>query len=461
MQYDLIVVGGGPAGYVGAIRAAQLGKKVVCIERERVGGTCLNWGCIPTKSLLRNAEIFHLVNDRSAEFGLNVEGLSLNWSDVIDRSRKVSDRLSQGIGFLFKKNKIEQLTGEANLLGNGQVDVTDKDGNVTRVEADHILVCTGAQTRTVDSLPLNGRTIIGSREAMVLPEKPASMIIVGSGAIGSEFAYIYNSFGTQVTLIEALPRILPNEDDDSSQALERAFKKQGIKVLTGSAVQAIRETEDGKVVAQVATRKGEEEITADVCLVAIGVKPVIPGSCEFELTAKGCLKVDDNYQTSQPGIYAAGDVIGGVQLAHTASFEAIQAVEGMFIPDHEPKHVTNFPSCTYCHPQVASFGKTERALKEQGVEYKVGKFPLMAIGKAVADGETDGFVKLLFGKEYGEILGAHIVGENATELISGLGLAIQSELTDGDIHSTIFAHPTLSEALHEATLAADGAQIHA
>lgn len=462
MQYDLIVIGGGPAGYVGAIRAAQLGKKVVCVERERVGGTCLNWGCIPTKALLKNAEVFHSIDKRAEEFGLAVEGLSFDWSEVIGRSRKVSDRLSQGIGFLFKKNKIESVTGEASILGEGKVEVKAGDGTVTTLEGSHILVCTGAVTRTVPSMPLNGRNIIGSRDAMVLPERPESMIVIGSGAIGIEFSYIYNAFGTKVTVIEALPRILPNEDDECSQALERCFKKQGIKCLTGASVEELKETEDGKVTAKVKTSRGaEEEITADVCLVAIGVKPVVPGGKEFELTPKGFIKVNDRYETSILGVYAAGDVIGGVLLAHTASFEAVQAVEGMFVDSCQPKQVKFFPSCTYCHPQVASVGRTERSLKEEGVEYKVGKFPLIAIGKAVAAGETDGFVKLLYGKQYGELLGAHIVGENATELISGLGISLQAELTDGDIHATIFAHPTLSEAIHEATLAADGLQIHA
>lgn len=462
MAYDLIVIGGGPAGYVGAIRAAQLGKKVVCVEKERVGGTCLNWGCIPTKALLKNAEVFNSVNKRAAEFGLNIEGLSVNWTDVIGRSRQVSDRLSQGIAFLFKKNKIESVEGEATILGQGKVEVKAADGTTTLLEGSHILIATGAKTKTVPSLPMNGKTIIGSREAMTLPSLPESMIVIGSGAIGIEFSYIYNSFGTKVTVIESLPRILPNEDDEASQALERAFKKQGIKCMTGVSVKSLEETADGKVAATIVTAKGTEEIlNADVCLVAIGVSPVIPGGASLDLTERGFIKVNDRYETSIPGVFAAGDVIGGVLLAHTASFEAIQAVEGMFVNGHKPKAVKFFPSCTYCHPQVASVGKTERDLKKENIEYKSGKFPLIAIGKAVAAGETDGFVKILYGMKHGEILGAHIVGESATELISGLGISIQAELTDEDIHSTIFAHPTISEAIHEATLAADGLQIHA
>ncbi|MEG1507823.1 MAG: dihydrolipoyl dehydrogenase [Akkermansia sp.] len=465
MSYDLIVIGGGPAGYVGAIRAAQLGKKVVCIERERVGGTCLNWGCIPTKALLKNAEVFSSVNKRATEFGMSVEGLSINWEQVIGRSRQVSDRLSQGIGFLFKKNKIESITGTATILGDHKVEITAPNGAKSIIEGSHILVATGAATKTVPSLPINGKTIIGSREAMTLPTLPESMIVIGSGAIGIEFSYIYNSFGTKVTILESLPRILPNEDDDSSQALERAFKKQGIKILTGATVESLETSVDNKVTASVKNSKGVvESITADICLVAIGVAPVIPpvtSDKTLELTPRGFIRVNDRYETSVPGVYAAGDVIGGVLLAHTASFEAIQAVEGMFIAGHQPKAVKFFPSCTYCHPQVASVGKTERDLKAAGIEYKVGKFPLMAIGKAVASGETDGFAKLIYGTKHGELLGAHIVGESATELISGLGISLQAELTDQDIHATIFAHPTISEAIHEATLAADGLQIHA
>ena len=430
MQYDLIVIGGGPAGYVGAIRAAQLGKSVVCVERERVGGTCLNWGCIPTKALLKNAEAYLTVTARTREFGMTVESVSVDWSEVIGRSRKVSDRLAGGVGFLFKKNKVDSVTGEASIISPGRVEVKSADGTVTVLDGKNILVCTGCVTRTVPSLPLNGTTVIGSREAMVLEKRPESMIIIGSGAIGTEFAYIYNSFGTRVTLIEALPRMLPNEDDDSCMTLERAFKKQGIKVMTGASVESVTETCDGQVRASVKNSKGqEEEITADVCLVAIGVKPVVPAA-------------------------------PGVLLAHTASFEAVQAVEGMFNPDYQPRQVGFFPSCTYCYPQVASVGKTERALKEAGVEYKVGKFPFQAIGKAVAAGEPDGFVKTLYGAKNGELLGAHIVGPEATELIAALGIGIQAELTDEDIHATIFAHPTLSEAIHESMLASEGIAIH-
>ncbi len=462
MEYDLIVIGGGPAGYVGAIRAAQLGKKVACVERDRVGGTCLNWGCIPTKALLKSAEVYESISKKGAEFGISAENASFNWPDVIGRSRKVSERLAGGVDFLFKKHKIDSIKGEATVLDSGKVSVTSPEGEETVLEGAKVLIATGCVAKSIPGITPNGRNIITSKEAMVLPERPESMLVIGSGAIGIEFASIYNTFGTQVTVLEALPRILPNEDDDSSQALERAFKKQGIKCLKGVSVESVNETADGNIAAVITNNKGEkEELTANVCLVAIGVKPVVPPSAAFELTPRGFIAVNDRYETSIPGVYAAGDIIGGVLLAHTASFEAVQAVEGMFIEGYQPKKVGFFPSCTYCHPQVASSGRTERDLKDEGVEYKVGKFPMMAIGRAVAGGETDGFVKLLFGVPHGELLGAHIVSENATELISGMGIALQAELTDEDFHSTIFAHPTLSEAIHEATLAADGQQIHA
>ncbi len=461
MSYDLIVIGGGPAGYVGAIRAAQLGKRVVCVERERVGGTCLNWGCIPTKALLKNGEVYHTMSKRAAEFGITAEGLSVDWSAVIARSRQISERLSNGIAFLFKKNKIESITGDAKILGTGRVEITAPDGTVSTLEGAHILIATGARTREVPAFPFNGRTIIGSKDALVLPKLPGSMIVIGSGAIGTELSYVYHCFGTKVTLVEALPRLLPNEDDDVCLAMERAFKKQGITCMPGATVDALRDNGES-VTATITAKNGKsQEITADVCLVAIGVVPVVPEAKGLELTERGFIKVNERYETSISGVYAAGDCIGGVMLAHTASYEAEQAVEGMFDSTHTPLKPHIIPGCTYCHPQVASVGKRERELKEAGVEYKVGKFPFQAIGKAVAAGETDGFVKLLFGKENGELLGAHIVGDNATELIATPELALSSELTDADLNAMIYAHPTLAEAVHEAVLAADGAAIHA
>ena len=461
MSYDLIVIGGGPAGYVGAIRAAQLGKSVVCVERERVGGTCLNWGCIPTKALLKNGEVYNTINKRAAEFGIATEGLSVDWDTVIGRSRQISDRLSAGIAFLFKKNKIECVTGEARIPESGKVEVTAADGSVTTLEAPQILIATGARTREVPVFPFNGKTIIGSKDALVMKKRPESMIVIGSGAIGSELSYVYHCFGTKVTLVEALPRILPNEDDEVSQAVERSFKKQGITCMAGAKVDALQDNGDS-VTATITAKNGKvQEITADVCLVAIGVVPVVPDAAGLELTERGFIKVNERYETSIKGVYAVGDCIGGIMLAHTASYEAEQAVEGMYVEGHTPKQATNVPGCTYCHPQVASVGKRERELKEAGVEYKVGKFPFQAIGRAVAGGDTEGFVKLLFGKENGELLGAHIVGDNATELLTAPELALNSELTDADLNSMIYAHPTLSEAIHEAVLAADGRAIHA
>ncbi len=461
MTYDLIVIGGGPAGYVGAIRAAQLGKKVLCVEKDRTGGTCLNWGCIPTKALLRNAELYHTLQHRAGEFGIRAEGVSVDWSAVIGRSRAISDRLSKGIEFLFKKHKIELISGEARVLKAGEVEITKPDGSLETAQAEKILLATGARSREVPAFPFNGKTIISSKDALVTEKLPESMIVIGSGAIGTELSYVYHGFGTKVTLIEALPRILPNEDDECSTALERSFKKQGITCMASARVESLEDHGD-KVTATITNKQGKTvELTADVCLVAIGVVPVLPEVADLALTERGFIAVNDRYETNVAGVYAAGDCIGGILLAHTASFEAVQAVEGMYNADYQPRQPHFVPSCTYCHPQVASVGKRERDLKEAGVAYKVGKFPFIALGKAVAVGATDGFVKLLFGAEHGELLGAHIVGDQATELIATPGLALESELTDEDIHHMIFAHPTLSEALHEAVLAASGQALHA
>lgn len=461
MSYDLIVIGGGPAGYVGAIRAAQLGKKVVCVERDRVGGTCLNWGCIPTKALLSNGEIYHTLAKRAAEFGIMAEGVSVDWPAVIARSRSISERLSGGISFLFKKNKIDHLEGEARILAPGQVQVTAADGSTSLLEGSHILIATGARTREVPVFPFNGKTIIGSKDALTLPTLPSSMIVIGSGAIGTELSYVYHCFGTKVTLIEALPRILPNEDDDVSTAMERAFKKRGITCMAGAKVESLQDHGDS-VTATITAKNGKtQDITAEVCLVAVGVVPVVPEAEGLQLTERGFIQVDDHYRTNLPGVYAAGDCIGGIMLAHTASYEAEQAVEGMFVEGHTPKRPELVPGCTYCHPQVASVGKRERELKEAGIAYKVGKFPFQAIGRAVAAGETEGFVKLLFGAEHGELLGAHIMGEGATELIATPELGMSAELTDADLNAMIYAHPSMAEAIHEAVLAADGRAIHA
>lgn len=459
MNYDLIVIGGGPAGYVGAIRAAQLGKKVACIEKERLGGTCLNWGCIPTKSLLRNAELYHLMSHRAAEFGLAFDNLRFDWSKIIKRSRDVSDKMAAGIDFLFKKNKIDSIKGQADIEAPGTVKVRLTDGKEETHTAAKILLSTGCVSRPMPGLPFNGKTVIGSREAMVLPTQPKSMIIIGAGAIGMEFGYFYNAFGTKVTIVEMLPNLLPIEDTEVSQTVEKAFQKQGIVTLPNTKVTKA-EAHEGGVRITVEGKK-TETFEAEVALVAIGVQPLLPtGTLKLELTERGYLKTNENYETSVPGIYAAGDIIGPPWLAHIASFEAIQAVDGMFKPGAKPKRSTTVPGCTYCNPQVASVGLTERAAKEKGLKFKIGKFPFMASGKARAIGELDGFVKLLIGEPNGEILGAHIVGPEATEMIAELGLAITLEATYEEIEATIHAHPTLSEAVHEAAEAAFGHAIH-
>ncbi len=457
MNYDLIVIGGGPAGYVGAIRAAQLGKKVACVEKERAGGTCLNWGCIPTKSLLRNAELFHLMKHRADEFGFAFDNLSFDWSKVVKRSRNVADKNAGGIEYLFKKNKVDYILGEASLERAGVVTVKSKDGKTQKLEGANVLLSTGVVSRPMPGLPFNGTTVIGSREAMVLEKQPKSIVIIGAGAIGVEFAYFFNAFGTKVTLVEMLPNILPLEDTEASQTLEKAFSKLGIQVLTGTKVV---KTEAGKDGVKISVEgKKTETLEAETCLVAIGVQPLLPGGAAVKLTDRGYIQTDARYQTSIPNVFAAGDIIGAPLLAHVASYEAIQAVEGMFTK-HTPKKVTVFPSCTYCQPQVASVGLTERAAKEKGLKFKVGKFPFSASGKARAVGEIDGFVKILFGEPHGEVLGAHIVGTEATEMIGELGLAITLEATHEEIEATIHAHPTLSEAVHEATGQAYGLAIH-
>lgn len=459
MQYDLIVIGGGPAGYVGAIRGSQHGKKVACVEMDRAGGTCLNWGCIPTKSLLRNAELYHLMKHRAADFGFSFDNLSCDWSKVIGRSRKVSDRLAGGIEFLFKKNKVDYVRGSGALLGGGKVEVTDKDGKKSTIEGSKILIATGCTTRALPGLAFNGTSVIGSKDAMVIPKQPKDVIIIGAGAIGIEFAYFFAAFGTKVTVVEMLPNILPVEDTDVSVALEKSFKKQGINCLTNTKVTGTKDLGTGvEIVVEGADGK-KLTLTAEVCIVAIGISPVLPGGQQPKLNERGYILTDARYQTSLKDVYAAGDIIGPPWLAHVAFFEAHQAVDGMFT-SHKPKKVDVFPGCTYCQPQVASVGLTERAAKEKGLTYKVGVFPFQAAGKALAVGESEGFVKLIFGEPHGELIGAHIIGQEATEMIAELGLAINMEATKDDIEATIHAHPTLAEAVFEATGVAYGHAIH-
>lgn len=458
-MYDLIVIGGGPAGYIAAIRAGQLGKKVACVEVDRAGGTCLNWGCIPTKALLKNAHLYHQMKHHAAEFGMQFDNLSYDWSEVVGRSRKVADRLAGGVEFLFKKNKVDYLRGFGSLEGPGKVGVTDKDGKMEVHEAKNIIVATGCKPRELPPLPFDGKAVLSSKDAMIMKEQPKSMLIIGAGAIGVEFAYIYNAFGTEVTMVEMQPTILPVEDSEVGKTLERSYKKMGVKCLTDTKVTAFKNN-GSSVTLTVESKKGTEDITADTCLVAIGVAPVLPGGVTPELDERGFVKTDARYTTNLPNVFAIGDIDGPPWLAHTGMFEAVQCVDGIFVEGHIPRRVDKFPGCTYCHPEVASIGKTEDALKAEGVDYKVGKFPYQALGKAQAIGETEGFVKLLFGKEHGELLGAHIIGENATDLIAEMGLALEMELTADEIHSTIHAHPTIAEAIHEATLDADGHALH-
>ena len=457
MAYDLIVVGGGPAGYVGAIRAAQLGKKVACVEMERAGGTCLNWGCIPTKSLLRNAELYQLMSKHAGDFGMTFDKLSFDWPKVISRSRGVADKLAGGIEMLFKKNKVDYIRGTAAIPKAGVVEVTDANGKKTTHTSSKILVTTGVVSREMPGFPFNGKSVIGSKQAMVLPEQPKEIIIIGAGAIGIEFAYFFNAFGTKVTVVEMLPNILPVEDTDVSVALEKSLTKQGIRLLTGTKVEKAESTHKG--VKLTVSGKANETLEAPIALVAIGVSPLMPEGLKVNLDPKGWIQTNDRYETSLRGVYAAGDIIGPPWLAHVASFEAIQAVEGMFA-GKSPRKVTVFPGCTYCEPQVASVGMTERAAKEKGLKYKVGKFPFMASGKALAVGESEGFVKIIFGEPHGEILGAHIIGAHATEMIAELGLAIEMEATHEELIATIHAHPTLSESIHEAAEQSRGHAIH-
>ena len=455
-RYDLVVIGGGPAGYVGAIRAAQLGKRVACVEMDRAGGTCLNWGCIPSKSLLRNAELYRLLKNRAGDFGLKFEGLSFEWSGIMGRSRKVADQLAGGVAFLFRKNRVDYLVGKAELAEPGLVTAELSDGSRRRLEAARVMVSTGVRPRSLPGLPFDGKRVIGSKEALALNAPPASMVIIGAGAIGVEFAYFYNAFGTRVTLLEMMPRLLPVEDEEVSLALARSFSRQGIEVHTSTRVEEGVATQYGVQVSFGGETTGRVE--AEVVLVAVGVDALLPPGLELE-TDRGFIKVDRNYRTSVEGVYAAGDVIGPPWLAHVASYQAVQAVEGLF-GNGKPRPLPHYPSCTYCNPQVASVGLTERAARNSGEPFRVGRYPFRANGKALAVGESEGFVKLIFGEADGELLGAHLIGSEATELIGQLGLAMTLGATFEDLEATIQAHPTLGEAVHEAGAAAFGRAIH-
>jgi len=460
MKYDLIVIGGGPAGYVGAIRAAQFGKSVMVVEQERAGGTCLNWGCIPTKALLKSADLYRHFQ-HAADYGLGAEGVSYDFAKVIERSRGVADKMAKGIESLFRMKKVDYIVGTGSIRKDKKVAVQTAEGKEQILEGERILVCTGTVPRRLPGVEVDGKTVMTSREALANKVQPKSLAIIGAGAIGVEFAYFFNSFGTKVTLIEMLPQILPVEDHEIAEHLSRSFSKSGIEVLTETKVD---KTEAGKAgVKLTLSGKTAKTLEADALLVAIGVQANADALFDKELKIElenGYVKTKENYETSVPGIYAAGDIIGPPWLAHVASHEAIEAVEGMFVKGKKPHKVSVFPGCTYCQPQVASVGLTEKKAKEQGLKFKVGKFPYRGSGRAVASGDADGFIKVLLGEPHGEILGAHIIGAEATELIAEFTLGMTLEATFEEIASTIHAHPTLSEMIQEAVLNAKGQSIH-
>ena len=462
MNYDLIVVGSGPGGYVAAIRASQLGMKVGVVEKAELGGICLNWGCIPTKSLLKSGQVFNYVK-HAADYGVTIEGnVKPDFVKMIERSRGVADGMSKGIQFLFKKNKIEVIQGYGKLKGKQIVEVTNTEGKTQDLQAKYIILATGARSKELPNLKQDGKKIIGYREAMTLPKQPKSMIVVGSGAIGSEFANFYNSIGTKVTLVEFLPNIVPNEDEEVSKQLGRSFKKAGIKVMVGSSVESV-DTSGELCKAVIKTKKGEETHEAEIVLSAIGVTPNLENIGIEELGIElenGKVKVDNYYRTNVEGVYAIGDIVHGPALAHVASAEGIICVEKIAGLNPEPVDYGNIPACTYTSPEVASVGMTETAAKEAGYEVKIGKFPFTASGKASAAGEKDGFVKLVFDEKYGELLGAHLIGANVTEMIAELVVAKKLETTGHEIIKSVHPHPTLSEAIMEAAAAAYNEVIH-
>ena len=462
MSYDLIVIGSGPGGYVAAIRASQLGLKTAVVEKSELGGVCLNWGCIPTKALLKSAQVYHYIN-HAADYGIRIEGeASPDFEGMVKRSREVASGMSNGIQYLFKKNKIDHLQGMGKVLPGKKVEVTDADGKKLEYTAKHIIIATGARSRELPFLKQDGKKVIGYREAMTLAKQPKSMVVVGSGAIGSEFAYFYNSIGTAVTLIEVLPEIVPLEDIDVSKQLGRSFKKAGIKVMTGVSVEHV-DSKGKTYKVTVKTRKGEEVIEAEVVLSAVGIAPNLEGigleETGIELE-NGKVKVDDFYSTSVSGYYAIGDIVHGPALAHVASHEGITCVEKIAGLDPEPVDYGNIPACTYTSPEVASVGMTEQQAKDAGFEIKVGKFPFTASGKASAAGNKDGFVKVIFDAKYGEWLGCHMVGDNVTEMIAEAVAARKLETTGHEIIKTVHPHPTMSEAVMEAVAAAYDEVIH-
>lgn len=460
-SYDIIIIGSGPGGYVAAIRASQLGMKVGVVEKEDLGGVCLNWGCIPTKALLKSAQVFDYIKHAS-EYGIEAGSPKADFKAMIKRSRDVAGNMSKGVQFLFKKNKIDVINGFGKLMPNKKVGVTDESGTTKEYSASHIIIATGGRSRELPNLPIDGKKIIGYRKAMSLDKQPKSMVVVGSGAIGTEFAYFYNSIGTEVTLVEFLPHLVPFEDEEVSKQLERTFKKSGIKVMTSSEVTAV-DTKGKQCKITIKTPKGEETMEAEVVLSAVGVSTNIEGIGLEEagvVVDRGKVVVDDYYKTDVPGIYAIGDIVGGPALAHVASAEGIICVEKIAGENPDPLNYNNIPSCTYCQPEIASVGYTEKAAIEAGYEVKVGKFPFTASGKATAAGAKEGFVKVIYDAKYGEWLGAHMIGANVTEMIAEVVAARKLETTGHEILKTVHPHPTMSEAIMEATAAAYGEVIH-
>ncbi len=466
MAYDVVVVGSGPGGYVAAIRASQLGLKTAIIEKESLGGICLNWGCIPTKALLKSAQVYNDIK-HAQDFGIEASGTP-NFEAIVKRSRGVADKMSKGVQFLMRKNKIDVINGFGSLKAKGQVEVKSADGKTQIVEGKHIILATGGRSRELPNLKQDGKKIIGYREAMVLPQQPKSMIVVGSGAIGIEFGYFYNSFGTKVTVVEFLPRIVPVEDEDISKELEKNLKKQGIEILTSSEVTSV-DTSGNGVKAKVKTANGEVTLEADILLSAVGVAANIEGIGLETLgvkTDKGRITVDKYYKTNVDGIYAIGDCVPGQALAHVASkegiicVEAIAKAEGKYGHQPEPLDYGNVPGCTYCYPEIASVGFTEAQAKEAGYEIKVGKFPLSASGKASAAGHTEGFVKVIFDAKYGEWLGTHMIGYNVTEIIAETVVGRKLETTYHEVLNSIHPHPTISESVKDAIEVAYGEAIH-
>ena len=461
MKYDIIIVGSGPGGYVTAIRASQLGFKTAVVEKESLWGVCLNWGCIPTKALLKSAQVYEYLK-HVYQYGLKAEAVDKDFEAVVKRSRGVAEGMSKGVQFLMKKNKIDVIEGFGKVKAGKKIDVTSKGGKVTEYSANHIIIATGARSRELPSLPQDGKKVIGYRQAMTLPSQPKSMIVVGSGAIGVEFASFYNSMGTEVTIVEFQPTIVPVEDKDISKQFERSLKKAGIKIMTNSSVETV-DTSGTGVKATVKTKKGEENLEADILLSAVGIKTNIENIGLEDvgiITDRDKILVNDWYQTNIPGYYAIGDVTPGPALAHVASAEGITCVEKIAGLHSEAIDYGNIPGCTYASPEIASVGLTEEQAKEQGYELKVGKFPFSASGKATAAGTTDGFVKVIFDAKYGEWLGCHMIGAGVTDMIAEAVLGRKLETTGHEVLKTIHQHPTMSEAVMEAVADAYDEVIH-